>query len=81
MLLEQLKVLLEVEETHVHQVNQILSVFLIVLLLLHGGQVSDFLHRSLVNFGNFKINFVDDFLDQSATLSWLVDLVVVERLN
>jgi len=85
MLLEQLEVLLEVEEAHVHQVNQILFVFLIVLLLVHCGQVSDFLHLGWVDCRDFEVDllfFVNDFLNHGAAFSWLVlNLIVVERVN
>ena len=85
MLLEQLEVLLEVEEAHVHQVKHVRLVFLIELLLLHCGQVSDFLHLSWVDCGNFEVAllfFVNDFLNQGAAFSWLaINLIVVERFN
>lgn len=85
MLLEHLDVLLEVEEAHVHQVKQILFVFLIVLLLVHCGQVSNFLHLRFRDCRNFQVDllfFVNDFLNQGAAFSWLViNLIVFKRFN
>lgn len=50
MLLEQLKVLLEVEEAHVHHADQVLSVVRVKLSLLHILQVEDLLLCNQVNF-------------------------------
>lgn len=63
MLLEQLKVLFEIKETHVHQVNQIFSVLLIVLFLFHGGQVSNFLNGGLVKFRKLEIDLLINFVN------------------
>jgi hypothetical protein len=50
MLLKQLEVLLEVKEAHIHHVDQVFSVGLVELFLLHVLQVEDFLLRNQVNF-------------------------------
>jgi len=48
--LKELEVLLEVHESHVHQVDKILLVFWTVFLRIHHGHVGDLLKFNVVNY-------------------------------
>lgn len=55
MLLEQLEVSFEVEEAHVHHVDQVSSVVWVELFFFHVLQVKDLLLGNDINFREFDI--------------------------